>query len=198
MGIHSPARGLVRAALALFLYAFIPYAASVCLRDPQAVGIDLDLSGYNMQGVLDLLERSVWFSPIMAALGFATGFFRKGDRNRIWAQAASLIGGYVWFLYLINFGDLGGLITAENALDIEGGKADLSIGIFVTGMIGIVAALKLLRLPIYYCQYRDHREEFLGKYDPKGYDIYVLSNDSDEEYENRTETGRRRRRWASI
>jgi hypothetical protein len=198
MGIHSPIRGTARAVLALILYAAVPYAAITVLRDPQAVGLNLDQTGYSIQGIIDILWRSVLFSPIMAATGFAIGYFRKGDAKRIWVQMASLAVGYAWFLFIINLGDLGGLITSEDALEIGGKKADLRIGIFVTGMIGIVAALKLLRIPIYYGQYKDHREEFLEKYDPNGYVIYRLANDTDEEYEFSERKKRRGKRWGSI
>lgn len=199
MGIHSPARGAIRATWALILYALIPYIAIMVLEDPKAFGLDLDLTGYSIQGISDILWRSVMFSPIMAAAAFAIGYFRKGDAKRIWAQIAALIVGYIWFLFIINFGNLEGLITSGDVLEIEGGKASLKIGVFVTGMIGIVAALKLLRIPIYYCQYKDHREEFLEMYDPNGYVTYRLANDTDEEYEIlEKESRRRRRRWEST
>ncbi len=187
---HSVFLGIVYAAVAAILYIGVPYGLTVVLKDPSVLG--WDLSDFQLQGVFDMLERGMQFGVVMAVLYFFVGFFRKGDKMRIVAQTVTMIGNYVWFLYLVNFGDL------KDFVGFRMNDSEITVGVFVTWLIGIMALLNLLKIPIFYGQYWDNREEFLKKYDPDGFEIYKISHYSDEEYEADSKEKRRRRRWEST
>ncbi len=157
------------------------------LKDPSAVG--WDLSGFDLSGVQAMLGRSVRFGLVMAAIYFFVGFFCKGDWRRIVPQTAAMVGSYVWFLYLVNFGNL------EDFIGFSVNGSEIRVGVAITWLIGIMALLNLLKIPIYIGQYRDNREEFLKKYDPDGFEVYKINYYSDEDYEQDAREKRRRRRW---
>lgn len=187
---HSVARGIFYAVFAALLYIGVPYAIDMILKDPSIVG--WDLSDFQLQGVFDMLTRAMRFGIVMAVLYFFVGFFRKGDRMRIVAQTVTMIGNYIWFLYLVNFGNL------EDFVGFGLNGSEIAVGVVVTWLIGVMALLNLLKIPIFYGQYWDNREEFLRKYDPDGFEVYKLSHYSDEDYEADSKEKRRRRRWEST
>ncbi len=187
---HSILLGILYAALAAIAYIGIPYGLTVLLHDPSSIGINL--SDIKLDGVYAMLRRSMEFGVVMAALYFFVGFFRKGDKMRIVAQTAAMIGSYVWFLYLVNFGNL------EDFIGFKLNQSEVDIGVTVTWLIGVMALLNLLKIPIFYGEYWDNREEFLKKYDPDGFEVYKLSHYSDEDYETDSKEKRRRRRWEST
>ena len=184
---HSVFFGILFAAVAAMAYIGIPYCIAAFLRDPSIAG--WDLSDFQLQGVFDMLGRSMQFGVVMAVLYFFVGFFRKGDKMRIAAQTAAMIGNYVWFLYLVNFGDLGDFVGFR----ING--SEVTAGVVVTWLIGVMALLNLLKIPIFFGQYWDNREEFLQKYDPDGFESYKITHFSDKDYEADAKEKRRRRRW---
>ncbi|MBR4226140.1 MAG: hypothetical protein IKR86_05110 [Candidatus Methanomethylophilaceae archaeon] len=189
-GKHSIFLGLVFAAVAAMLYIGVPYGLKFLLDNPSTMG--WDLSSFQFQGVRAMLDRAMQFGAVMAVLYFFVGFFRKGDKMRIAAQTAAMIGNYIWFLYLVNFGDL------KDFAGFRINDTEVTVGVAVTWLIGVMALLNLLKIPIFYGQYRDNREEFLEKYDPDGFERYKISHYSDEDYEADKREKRRRRRWGST
>ncbi|MBO4797438.1 MAG: hypothetical protein J5494_01515 [Candidatus Methanomethylophilaceae archaeon] len=181
---HSIPKGILFAAAALTLYSLIPYALEAILKDPSVIGAESQLSGIDFTGVCGVLERSFRFGFVMCVLYFFAGFYRKGDKTRIYAQTAVMIGSYVWFLYIINFGNL------ENFAGFDIGDAHVTMDIFITGLLGIMILVNLLKIPVYYGQYVDNREEFMETYDP---DAYVLYN-ADSPDDSVRKTRRRRNR----
>jgi len=190
MSKHSVPLGILRAAIAAILYIGIPYGIMTVLKDPSILGWDLSM--FQFQGVYDMLTRSMQFGVVMAVLYFFVGFFRKGDKMRIIAQTVAMIGSYVWFLYLVNFGNLGDFVSFKI------NDSETTVSVFVTWLFGVMALLNLLKIPIFYGQYWDNREEFLKKYDPDGFEKYKLSHYSDEDYEADSKEKRRTRRWEST
>ena len=186
---HSVPRGILAALISLLFYLLLPYAIIAFMKDPSTFGMDLDTSGIDFSGVEAMMRRAMLLSPVMA-LSFVVGFHRRGDRRRIYAQVVRLIASYAGFLFIINFGNLGKVIGFES------GGSEYDIEAFFTGVIGVMALLNLLKIPIFYGEYKDNREDFLEKYDPDGYEIFVKGHYDDDDYGYGG--GRRKRRWAST
>ncbi len=183
---HSVPRGILAAVISLLFYLLLPYAITAFIKDPSAFGVDMDTSGIDFSGVEAMMRRAMMLSPVMAALSFVVGFHRRGDKRRIYAQTVRLVASYVGFLFIINFGSLGKVIG------FEAGGSEYDVEAFFTGVIGVMALLNLLKIPIFYGEYRDNREDFLEKYDPDGYEIFAKGHYDDEDYGY----DRGRRTWA--
>ena len=185
---YSIPLGLLAAGISMLFYVLLPYAIKMLIKDPSMFCIDADPSGIDFAGVEAMLDRAMLLSPVMAVMSFIVGFHRRGDKNRIYAQIVRMAVSYVGFLFIINFGSLGKVIGFNS----EG--SEFVVEAFFTGVIGVMALLNLLKIPIFYGEYRDNREDFLEKYDPDGYELFVMGHYEDEDYGYGTGR-RRRRRW---
>ena len=185
---YSIPLGLLAAGISMLFYVLLPYAIKMLIKDPSMFGIDADPSGIDFSGVVAMLDRAMLLSPVMAVLSFIVGFHRRGDKNRVYAQIVRMVASYVGFLFIINFGNLGKVI----GFDSDG--SEFEVEAFFTGVIGVMALLNLLKIPIFYGEYRDNREDFLAKYDPDGYELFVMGHYEDEDYGYGPDR-RRRIRW---
>lgn len=118
---------------------------------------NFDLSAIDMEGVKLILNNILLLSPVMVALSVLATLFRKGDIRRVVFGSIKGFFKIVWLLFITNMGHM------ENLFSLD--QYGFSIGIVVTGLVGIMALFAVTGCIIGYCDYKDHHEEFLDDCD---------------------------------
>ena len=112
----------------------------------------LDIDGTNL-----ILMFNRWFYAgiPMVVLGFLTWMMPKGSRQRLVMSTIYLAGSIVWLLYVLNFGDLTGLINVT----YDGQNYEL--GIVLTFILYLMVLFRALKFLIIYGTYKDERDKYL-------------------------------------
>lgn len=118
---------------------------------------NIDLSAIDMAGVELILNNILLLSPVMIALSVLAALFRKGDIRRVVFGSAKGFFRIVWILFITNMGHIENLFSSD--------QLGMSIGIVITGLVGIMVLFAGTRCIIEYCDYKDHHEEFLDDCD---------------------------------
>ena len=107
------------------------------------------------ENIVPLLDRWFYAGIPMVVLGAITWMCPKGSRQRLVASSIYLAASIVWFVYVINFGDMSGLINVT-----YDGKT-VEIGIVLTFMLYLIILFRALKILILYGVYKDNRRDYL-------------------------------------
>ena len=105
--------------------------------------------------IVPLLDRWFWAGIPMVVLGAITWMCPKGSRQRFITSTIYLAASIVWFVYVINFGDMSDLINVT-----YDGKT-IEIGIVLTFMLYLLILFRALKILIIYGVYKDNRKDYL-------------------------------------
>ncbi len=107
------------------------------------------------ENIVPLLDRWFWAGIPMVVLGAITWMCPKGSRQRFITSTIYLAASIVWFVYVINFGDMSDLINVT-----YDGKT-IEIGIVLTFMLYLLILFRALKILIIYGVYKDNRKDYL-------------------------------------
>ena len=118
---------------------------------------NMDFSKIDIDSANLILMFNRWFYAgiPMVVLGFLTWMMPKGSRQRFVMSTIYLAGSIVWLLYVLNFGDLSGLIKVT----YDGQTFEL--GIVLTFMLYLLVLFRALKFLIIYGIYKDERDKYL-------------------------------------
>ena len=107
------------------------------------------------ENIVPLLDRWFYAGIPMVVLGAITWMCPKGSRQRFITSTIYLAASIVWFVYVINFGDMSDLINVT-----YDGKT-IEIGIVLTFMLYLLILFRALKILIIYGVYKDNRKDYL-------------------------------------
>lgn len=113
--------------------------------------------GMELDGISKLLDRWLLAGIPLVILSIPRGYYGVGGRG--WLISSVLYGiiKIFWILYILNFGDITGLIS------IDGSNGWQRVDIVLNGFMYLMVALRLLKLIIVYGDYRDNRAAYLAE-----------------------------------
>ncbi len=169
--IGSIGRGLLHTVLSAILLIGVPLLIIRIIDDPAfldvLVGRWIDASGavdlleqLDLGTVRTILERAVWSAPAMVVLAFPLHFYDEGNRGRMRFRILRAIVGIARYLYIINLGDLAGIIGWQD----PGTDSFVAVDLLITGYLLVRIVIDLLDIPMAWAELRDNRERFLEEH----------------------------------
>ncbi len=149
--------------VAAVFYIGIPYFMNEYICVPEwKVNIneylpELDLSKIDItwDNIRPMFDRWLYAGIPMVVLGMLTWMMPKGSRQRFVMSTIYLAGSIVWLLYVLNFGDLRGLISVT----YDGNTFEL--GIVLTFILYLMVLFRALKFLIIFGVYKDSRDKYL-------------------------------------
>lgn len=135
----------------LLLFGIIPYLIVMYIDDPSIIPYNIDF--IDISPLRDLFMRSVYFSPILCVLSFLANYYPLSSRYSLMFRILQIIVGIAFLLYVTNMGMIGEILT------LHMNQTSLTIGVIFTTILGIMIALKLMKLIIIYADHKDLRDE---------------------------------------
>jgi hypothetical protein len=147
---NKPGKGIVSLIVALIIYVALPLVVIYVVIPMDFVQEHLETDAF-----IDLMWKWLYVGIPLVILAFPKGYYAKGSNGRLLAWVLFTGVSIFWLFYILNFGDLTGL------LGIKSGDTILKVDIIVTGALLLSVAFKLLKLLIVACDHHDHREGYL-------------------------------------
>lgn len=131
------------------------------------VAIPLLLSSYGLpmipdtistDGLQAILDRWILAGIPIILFSIPAGYYGLGSRIRLGCCGILIILRIFWMLYLINFGDLSGIVT------ITDGDAWTVVDVTVTGLIALTVVFEFLRFLVDAGDYVDNRKAYLSEH----------------------------------
>ena len=138
-------RGAIAAVIALALYIALP----LILLDALIPKLPKEVYA---EGIKALLERWLVAGIPLVILAFPAKYYGLGTVKRFASAAAHTVLKMAWLLYVISFGNLSGIVSA----DIDAGT--ITVGFLLKGFLVLLILPMAFRIVLAYCDYRDHRD----------------------------------------
>ena len=122
---------------------------------PLFANFDLSNIEVDAANLINLFNRWLYAGIPMVILGALTWAMPKGSRQRFIMSTIYLAGSIIWLLYVLNFGDLSGLIRVS----YDGNTFEL--GIVLTFMLYLLVLFRALKFLIIFGTYKDERDRYL-------------------------------------
>ena len=106
--------------------------------------------------IIPLFDRWLLIGIPMTFLGALTWACPKGSRHRFTMSSVYLIAYIAWLLYVLNFGDLTGLVD----ITYQGGT--IAFGMTLSFILYLIVLFKALKLLVIYGTYKDERRNYLN------------------------------------
>lgn len=169
--IGSRWRGAARTVLSFIGLAVVPVLLIRIIDDPSYLdtlfGRWIDVSAlidrireFDLATIRGMLERALWTAAPMIVLAYPVHYYDEGNKGRMYARMIRSLIGIARYLYIIDLGDLPGIIGWSDP-DTD---AFVSIDLAVTGYLLIRIALDLIDLPLAWAEMRDNRARFLEEH----------------------------------
>lgn len=147
---NKPGKGAISLVIAALIYIAFPLIVIYVLVPMEFIQDHLETDAF-----IDMMWKWLYVGIPLVILAFPKGYYAKGSNGRLLAWVAFTGVSIFWLFYILNFGDLTGL------LGIKDGDTTLKVDIVVTGALYLTVAFKLLKLLIVACDHHDHREGYL-------------------------------------
>lgn len=144
-----------RAIKALVIGAIVFIAVPILLI---RYGIPLIPDTVSTDGFEAMLNRWMVAGMPIVALSVPAGYFGLGSLARLGCCFALMILRIFWLLYLINFGDLSGLVT------VTSGDSWISVDVAVTGIMALTVVFEFLRFLVDAGDHVDNRRAYLAEH----------------------------------
>ena len=141
----------VCAIFTLLLFGVVPYLIVMWIDDPSIIPYNVDF--IDISPLRALFMRSVYFSPILAVLSFLANYYPLSSRYSLTFRILQIVVGIVFLLYVTNLGAIGDILT------LHMNQTSMTIGVVFTTILGLMIALKLMKLIIIYADHKDLRDE---------------------------------------
>lgn len=169
--IGSRWRGAARTVLSFIGLIAVPLVLIRIVDDPSYLDtllgrwIDVSdiaeqLEDFDLTAIRGILERALWTAPVMVVLAFPVHFYDKGNKGRMKARMIRSLYGIARYLYIINLGDLAGIIGWSDP-DTD---AFVAVDLAITGYLLIRIALSLFDLPMAWAEMKDNRGRFIEEH----------------------------------
>ncbi len=122
---------------------------------PEVADVSVDLSA-----VTELLNRWMMAGAVLVVLAFPTGYFPKGSRGRIASVVLQFVAWLAWFAYVLNMGDLTGIVT------IVSDGSEVSVDIVLKGIMLMWVVSRALKVLVAFGDHHDNRRGFLEERGP--------------------------------
>lgn len=143
---NSFGRGIIGVLLAAIFYIAVPELVMIYAYPYLEGHVALD-------GLTELFRRWEFAGIPLIILSFPRKFYGVGKKGWLVSSVIFHLVKIFWILYVINFGDLSGLVSVESS------DRWMSIDIVLSGFMYLMVALRLLKLLVVYGDYRDNRDE---------------------------------------
>lgn len=107
-----------------------------------------------------LFERWLYLGVPLTVLAFPVWLFPKGSRGRLMFSIIFMVASICWLVYVMNFGNLDGLVN------ITFNGVTYGFGIVLSGLMYIIVFFKALKILTIYAIYKDNRENYLRRFRP--------------------------------
>ena len=146
-------KALFAGIVSALLNVLIPTLLVDQLRKGELLGTSLQ--GLDPVGIIEILDNIILLGPLMIALAILAALFRKGDVKRMVFDSIKGFAKIGWLMFITNMGHIEVLVSSDM----------FSVGLVLTGIVGIMVLFAIIKCVIAYCDYRDHREEYLDDCD---------------------------------
>lgn len=121
-------------------------------------GIPLLPDTVSTDGLEAILNRWIIAGMPIVVLSVLAGYFGLGSFARLGCCFTLMVLRIFWLLYLINFGDLSGLVT------VTSGDTWISVDVAVTGIMVLTVVFELLRFLVDAGDHVDNRKAYLAEH----------------------------------
>lgn len=148
---ESASRAVMALILGMITFVAVPLLIS-------SYGFPMIPDTISTDGLQAILERWIIAGIPIIVFSIPAGYYGLGSRVRLGCCGILMILRVFWMLYLINFGDLSGLIT------ITDGDAWTVVDVTVTGLITLTIVFEFLRFLVDAGDYVDNRRAYLSEH----------------------------------
>ncbi|MBR2254399.1 MAG: hypothetical protein IJ856_01040 [Candidatus Methanomethylophilaceae archaeon] len=145
-----PGKAAVHGIVTFLLLGVLPLLVVMWIDGSLTLPVNIDF--ISLEHLRSLLMRSVYVSPIMAILSFLAFYYPRSERKHMLLRVLLLFASIGYLLFVTNMGRIG------DAVILRIGDMEMTVGITLTLMVGILVGLKMLSIPIIYADYLDCEE----------------------------------------